>query len=117
MASEYSHSSFYDKNEKDVMRRYDIHLKGKNIAYASVRPVSSEGDGPWISGMYVSPKHRGKGLSKKLMQRISDDYPDQSLRLLPRPYKDKALSKEQLTEVYRKMGFDPYGKKGRMVKK
>jgi GNAT superfamily N-acetyltransferase len=104
-------TSFTDRGpdeDEDPMLRYDIHRDGKNIAYSSLRPESSEGDGPWISGIYVDPEARGEGLAKMLMEKIESDHEGQTLRLRARPYKDKSVDTETLMKIYESMGFESY---------
>lgn len=104
-------SSFTDRGsneDKDPMLRYDIHEDDRNIAYSSLRPESSEGDGPWISGIYVDPEHRGEGLARQLLSAIEEDHQGQTLRLRARPYKDKAVDTETLMKIYAAMGFESY---------
>ncbi len=111
-------SKFVDEDPKSYDAiRYDVHLNGKNVAYASLKPKSGEGDGPWISGLFVSADHRGKGLARKLLAAIEEDYVGQTLRLRAKPYKDKAKSKEALIRLYTSLGFAPYDDEGRMFKK
>lgn len=116
----YKYTKFVDRGSdgtEEPMIRYDVHHKGKNIAYSSLKPKSTEGDGPWISGLWVDPKHRGKGHAKKLMNRIEKDYKGQTLRMRARPYKDKSVDTDTLVSIYKKWGFEPYDKKNRLKKK
>jgi len=120
-ASEVTYSVFDDHgsdDDEELMRRYDAHIDGKNVAYASLKPTSTEGDGPWISGVWVNPDNRGQGLARELMARITEDHRGEVLRLRARPYKDKAVDKETLMKIYEGMGFSSYDpdKPGRMMK-
>ena len=104
----YRLSKTVDDSEEDVMERLDIHRAGKNVAYLSYRPVSTEGDGPWISGLYVSPEHRGKGLAARLMRQMERRNPGATIRLRARPYKDQAVSSSDLMKIYSAMGYESY---------
>lgn len=110
MNNNYKLSSAEEKDgEGKPLIRYDISLtNNENIAYAVVRPVSSEGDGPWISGLCVRSDHRGKGLASELMRRIESDFEGQVLRGRARPYKDEPMETEELLEMYGAWGFEPY---------
>ena len=110
MTSDYQFSirdEYCEKIDK-MLRRYDVHLDGKNVAYAMVRPESTEGDGPWLSGLYVKPDHRGQGLATELMRRVENDFEGQVLRGRARPYNDKPVDLETLLEMYRRRGFESY---------
>ena len=85
-------------------KEYNICLDGKSIARAVV-------DGPFeksnegfkkgeiaLQGFYVSPKHRGKGLASKLMDKVKSDNSGSILILSPEPFeqleKDESLPEE-----------------------
>lgn len=109
--SKYEFTVFEDHGsdgDEDLMLRYDVHKDGKNVAYSSLRPESTEGDGPWISGLYVNPDFRGQGLAKALMEKIEKDHEGQMLRMRARPYKDKSVDTETLMKIYKGMGFESY---------
>ena len=89
-------------------KRYDVHKGDVNVAYAFVHPKSTEGDGPWVSGLYVDPKHRGQDLAKGLMNRIEADHSGQTVRLRAKPYKDKAMGRADLVKFYTERGYSPY---------
>ena len=93
-------------------RRYDVHQGGKNIAHAIVHPKSTEGDGPWISGLYVKPEHRGHGLAKKLLGKVEKDHAGQTIRLRARPYSKtndgQGLTTKHLVSAYKRWGYKPY---------
>ena len=93
-------------------RRYDVHQGGKNIAHAIVHPKSTEGDGPWISGLYVKPEHRGSGLARKLLGKVEKDHSGQTIRLRARPYSKtndgQGLTTKHLVSAYKRWGYKPY---------
>ena len=101
---------------EDPMLVYSANDGNKQVAYLTALPQSSEGDGPFIKGVYVSPEHRRRGLSKKLFSLIEEDHKGQTLRLRARPYKDKSTSKEDLMKIYESFGYSPYDEDGRMKK-
>jgi len=98
------------KEKKDPKRvRYDIHSdEGFNVAYSVLHPLSTEGDGPWISGLYVNPLYRRQGLGHSLVLYMEKDYEGQTVRFRASPYKDKAVSLEDLLDIYEKWGYTPY---------
>jgi len=112
IATDYVHSK---RPEKKDVHRYDVHQSGKNIAHAIVHKKSTEGDGPWISGVYVSPDHRGKGLAKDLMKAVERDHAGQTLRLRAKPYSKGSgthgLDKDTLVGAYKRWGFKSYDPK------
>lgn len=98
------------KEKKDPKRvRYDIHSDdGLNVAYSVLHPLSTEGDGPWISGLYVNPLYRRQGIGYSLMLRMEKDYEGQTVRFRASPYKDKGVSLENLLDIYTKWGYESY---------
>ena len=94
-----------DMDDLELMIRFDIHEKGKNIAYAIVKPNSTEGDGPFIAGLHVKKSHQGRFLSKLLLKEIEKEFSGQTLRLFAKPYKDKSMSQERLIRLYELFGF------------
>ena len=107
-AEGYELTQSFDGPAGDTMGRLNMHRDGKNVAYLAYRPVSSEGDGPWVSGLHVSPEYRGKGLGKRLMKEMEKRHPGETLRLRARPYKDEAVSQGDLVLMYSNMGYSPY---------
>lgn len=103
-------------SEEDLIR-YDLHKENKNIGAAHVRPFSTEGDGPFITGLRVAQEHRGKGLAKYLLRQIEEDYKNKTIRLRAKPYKDAPLSQDDLVRFYQSMGYQPYDEDYRMYKK
>jgi len=102
--------------EDDGRVRYDFHINGKNVAYLIVRQYSSEGDGPWISGIYTIPGWRGYGLARKLVQQVEEDYEGETLRLRASPYKDAPKGLHELVALYEYWGFELYDCDFRMKK-
>jgi len=98
----------YSTRTEGKNKRYDVHQNDVNVAYAFVHPKSTEGDGPWVSGLYVDPKHRGQDLAKGLMNRIEADHSGQTVRLRAKPYKDKAMGRADLVKFYTERGYSPY---------
>jgi 8-oxo-dGTP pyrophosphatase MutT (NUDIX family) len=113
--SNFVYSDFWDREDPDdPMRRFDVHENGKNIGHATVK---ENPDGyVWISGIYVDPAHRGRGLGDALMKQVYRAYPGNEFRLRARPYKDKPMDTADLLSYYKKRGFEPYDKENRMVK-
>lgn len=105
---------YFDDIDKGY--RFDVHYKGKNVAYALTKP-SSEGDGPWLAGIHVIPDFQDKGLGQYLMRRVETFYKGKTIRLRARPYKGKQISLKGLVEFYTKLGYKPYDKEHRMYKK
>lgn len=110
----YKFTRYFDTIDKGY--RYDLHYEGKNIAYAFTKP-SSEGDGMWIGGLWVLPTFQGKGLGIYLMKKIERFNKGKTLRLRARPYKQKGKSTKELVEYYKKLGYKPYDRENRMMKK
>lgn len=102
----------------DAMSRMDVHESGKNVAYLAYRDKSTEGDGPWISGLYVDPSHRRTGLAKLLLQRLEQQrHAGEAIRLRARPYKDAPISQQDLQRFYASLGYVAVDDEGRMMKK
>ena len=100
-----------DVEEEDPLRRLELRRRGRggeNVAYLTYNPLSTEGDGPWVSGLYVDPAYRGEGLASRLLEEMERRHRGQTLRLRARPYKDKPLSTEELMKVYESMGYMSY---------
>jgi ribosomal protein S18 acetylase RimI-like enzyme len=108
-----------DGTKQDLRKRFDVHLDNKNVAYLVYRPESFEKDGPFLSGLYVSPEHRRQGLAKKLVTMLEREHKGETIRLLANPYKDKNLSTQDLVAMYKHLGFDSDNKRqpARMSKK
>ena len=96
--------------------RYKAFDGNKELGTSLVVIKSAEGDGPWIKGVFVDPKHRGKGISSMLMSAIETDYKGKTIRLRAKPYKDKALNTKKLSSIYAKRGYAPYDSQNRMFK-
>lgn len=94
-----------DIDKSKLMFRFDIHDKNRNVAYAVVRPVSTEGDGPFISGLHVKKSYQGRFLSQLILKEIEKEFSGQTLRLFAKPYKDKSMSQERLIRLYELFGF------------
>ena len=94
-----------DGTEQDLRKRYDVHLDDKNVAYLVYRPESFEKDGPFLSGLYVSPEHRRQGLAKKLVTMLEREHKGETIRLLASPYKDKNMTTQELVAMYKHLGF------------
>lgn len=93
-----------------------MHVSGKNVAYIVVNNVSTEGDGPWISGLWVHPNWRRLGIAKTLMEEVERDYEGKTIRLRAKPYKDREVDTETLVHMYEKWGFELYDDQHRMKK-
>lgn len=89
---QYAHTLFDKK---------DLNKKLAELSYvtADALPLSE------ISGLWVSPNQRGKGLSKKLVQKALSTHPEDKFVVSPDPWKDKSVSKEDLRQVYKSFGF------------
>jgi len=98
----------YSKGTEGKNKRYDVHQNDKNVAYAVVRPKSTEGDGPWVGGLYVHPEHRSHGLAHQMLRNIEEDHAGQTVRLRAKPYKDKGMDTDTLVAAYKRWGFTPY---------
>ena len=96
---------------------FEVKLDQETVAHTFLHPVSEEGDGPWISGVYVDPEHRGRGLVRLMFAEVEKAYPGQILRLRARPYVDKAVDTQGLVSLYERLGFTTYDDQHRMLKK
>jgi GNAT superfamily N-acetyltransferase len=88
--------------------RFDVDKSGRNVGTVS---VMSNPDSYWLRGLYVSPRHRGKGLARKLVQQALDKFKDKAVCLSPAPFRDQAVTAEDLAKFYSKFGFKPHGEK------
>ena len=96
-------------NDSPYLEGYILEdYKSKEIqGYAMVaKSFSTEFGKPcmWIEDLYIKDKYRGLGLGSKLLEYISDKYPDSILRLEVEKENERAVA------VYRKCGFEelPY---------
>jgi predicted GNAT family acetyltransferase len=74
----YDFSAVQNKTSKRISAKY----KGKNVGYVILKPYKNF---MWIQSLYVSQKHRGKGLSHKLLSEALDTFPKSEMRLLVDP--------------------------------
>lgn len=112
---DYIVTKWKDKDNNKDLDRIDIHYNGKNVAFLTHHSASN-GDYEWVEAMYVAPEHRGKGLAHRLMEELILDYPEQELRLMVRPFKDKNVSIDDLKKFYKKYGFESYDDENRMAR-
>lgn len=82
-------------------KEYNMVLDEKSIGRAvivSPRNDKLKPNEKVMQGFYVSPKHRGKGLASKLMDKVKSDNSGSILILSPEPFeqleKDESLSEE-----------------------
>jgi len=107
-AEEYRFGDYRDNfAQHGPEHRFDITRNGREIGGVAVMDVPGH-DAGWIRGLYVSPRHREKGLARKLMEHVLDAYGHKPLELHVGPYKDKALGTSELAAFYTSLGFKPY---------
>lgn len=107
--TDYTFSVEIERNSKEKSRViYRVISQGITIAHSILYSPSTEGDGPWISGLYVNPSHRRCGVAYDLFKRIESDYKGKVIRCRARPYKDQEISEEILLKIYKKWGFHSY---------
>jgi DNA-directed RNA polymerase beta subunit len=112
----YTLSRYVDTKEGDTAHNViDLHHEGKNVAWLASHP-GTDGDYTWVKSMYVDPAHRGKGLSRVLLQNVIDDHPNAELRLRARPFRDHPTPVDALKKLYGEFGFKTYDDENRMVR-
>lgn len=94
--------------------RFDIHLDGKNIAYALTKTKNEE---LWLEGLHVLPKYQGIGLAKKLIKEVEKEYKGNSIKIKAAPYKGKELNQKQLIDFYTKLGYKSIDESNVLIKK
>jgi GNAT superfamily N-acetyltransferase len=77
--------------------------EGKPVGTASLVEVEYPEDepGPWVSGVYVLPQHRGKGIAAALMRRLEGE----AVRLGAR----RLLLGAATPKLYRRLGYTATG--------
>lgn len=88
--------------------RYDVHdASGKNISSLEHFPFPDPKNGyeQFVDSAYTLPSHQGLGLGTMLFKQMEKDFPKVTFRLCPRPFKNKALNQEALTEWYKRLGY------------
>jgi GNAT superfamily N-acetyltransferase len=103
----YTYSDFPDAfGEYGPEHRFDATHHGRNVGSVSVMELP-EKDRRWIRGLYVSPRHRGRGVAKRLLANAVDKFGDKTLELHAGPYKDKPVDADALMKFYSTMDFTP----------
>ncbi len=105
-----------DTDSKGEFILYEIRKNDISIADGHVRPLSEEGDGPWIGGLKVNPFYQGRGYAVKILAAICRDYAGQTIRLRAKPYGHAGMDSGQLRHFYKRLGFVGYDTSGRMFK-
>jgi hypothetical protein len=97
-------------------RRFDIHIDGKNVAFAVVIPDAGLGQ-TWLSDLFVKKGYRGQGLVSKLMAKVFEEFPGK-IYLRASSHYDEPKDDNELVDMYKKYGFkEVVGRpKGYMVK-
>ncbi len=85
-------------------RRFDVHIDGKNVAFAIVIPDVGNGE-TWLSDLFVKPGFRGMGLTTKLMEKIFEEFPE-TVYIEVASHYDEPKTNEELTEMYKRYGFE-----------
>jgi GNAT superfamily N-acetyltransferase len=90
------------------LRRYDIHVEGKHIAYALVQEKSGH---VFLESIKTEKAHRKQGVGSKLLDRVIEDYGDRAIETLARSFGDRtrALKGDQLVAFYERRGFKRFG--------
>lgn len=83
--------------------KYSLKNNKDEVGYAITRPTLGE-DSTGISELHIYPEYQNKGYSKLLINNIIDDY-NTDIVLRANPYKNRKLEKNQLEELYSKVGF------------
>lgn len=94
--------------------KYTVHDSPAGVIGSVV--VMPKKYGLTINDLQIDEQHRRKGLAKILLETIIDKHGKNDLFVRPRPYNDKPVSKEILTELYERYNFVQFGGEGRMVR-
>jgi GNAT superfamily N-acetyltransferase len=105
--SDYIYTDFSEEGG----HRFDVHENGVNVGYAALRRTES---GYLIDALEIAPKHRGRKLSRRLMERVIEKFGNHELELWARPYGDCGLEVFQLQAFYRTFGFSGFADSARM---
>lgn len=97
------------KTGGSMMSVIDVHHKGKRVAYLRAQPKKKK-DEVYIHALYVSPKHRDKGLAKELLARAIDKYQNKEIQLTADPFRDRPLKVHKLKKFYSNFGFESTGR-------
>jgi len=110
----YRLASFIEKSGRTEANRYDVNIivTRENVGYALVKKVKGK---VFLDGIYVLPAHRNKGIATYLLKTVLLNHQNADLFVIPKPYKDKSVRKEDLIEWYKRFGFEE-GEEGKMVK-
>lgn len=76
------------------------------IGYASSQPIAT--GHREINSLYVDPAHRRKGIAHTLLGFHKNLHSGESLHVIPDPFKDRSVSRENIEKLYAKHGFVPH---------
>lgn len=94
----------YIKSSYDFYKKYEIKVDGGVLQWSMDSPKN-----PciWVHGIKVDEDKQGQGIGTELMHKIIQiaDYLGVPIELQPAPIGNKAMTVQQLTSWYEKLGF------------
>ena len=98
-----------DPDTNSVHRRFvALDANGSKMGTVIAQPSARTGRVE-ITGLYVKPAARNKGVATALIDRIRETHKDAVLSLKPFPFGDKVLAESELRSMYDRMGFTGSG--------
>ena len=78
---------------------------GRALAFVDTHPAHGV-DALKVSNLYVIPEHRGHDYGRTLVKSAMSQFPDRDFVITPNPWKDKAVPRERLAQLYGTLGFE-----------
>ncbi len=88
--------------------------KNETIASATVEKMHGV---LWASNLWVHADHRRQGYASRIAKALIAEYGHEDIWINVYPYTDRAVSAEQLIELYQSFGFELTSTPGAMVRK